>query len=291
MNSNGEMECDCGIFCDWAPYAPTTQLTCDRNGMGEDAIEGCLTNMWKQKDNLRLNSNGEMECDTAFATDIEQCAYGYLVLRGGHRGYNIYDRVACGLHETDDGQLWINLIFGRGEKVSPKMLKKAKNWPFAPVDWNPKNFQQYGFACGGDKNTHPDQLLTEDCSDSESGNLYSDCIGEYDLDYRFEACGEVAPTPDPTPSPTDVPTESPTVSPTPSPTEAPSRAPTESPTLAPTESPTLSPTVSPTSEPTLAPTSTPPAEPSIPGPEQICAAVSGKTTCKVTSGCYFGENQ
>lgn len=112
----------------------------------------------------------------------------------------------------------------------------------------------------------------------ESGNTYDDCTGEYDHDYRYEACGGVAPSPEPTMEPTSTPTESPT--------QAPSNAPTQSPTSEPTMSPTPAPTGSPTQQPTPAPTHVP----SSFGPEQMCAAVSSKSVCKVTTGCYFGED-
>jgi len=271
-----------GIFCDWAPYAPTAQLTCERDGEGEGAIEGCVSKMWAQKEHLKVNPSGELECNSLFGADVEQCAYGYLVMRGGHKGYNIYDRVACGLHETDDGKMWINLIFGRGEKVQHKMLRTAENWQYAPDGWDRKNFQPYGFACGGDKNTHPHELLVEDCADMESGNMYEDCTGEYDHDYRYLACGGVAPSPEPTLEPS--------MEPTATPTESPTSFPTQSPTSEPTVSPTSSPTSAPTSSPSQQPTPAPTQETTEPGPEQVCAAVSSKSVCKVTSGCYFGED-
>merc|ERR1711879_101515 len=94
------------------------------------------------------------------------------------------------------------------------------------------------------------------------------------------------PTNRPTATPTRSPTKFPTVEPTDSPTDSPTKSPTmtESPTLAPTLAPinsSLSPSMSPTSAPTSAPTDTP--------PEQICAAIGDKMTCKMTPGCYFGD--
>jgi len=284
------------LFCDWEPYAPSNQVTCHLEGEGEEAIETCVRHHWDEKKDLVLNSEGEIECKDQDKS-IEECASGYLHMRGGHLGWNIYDRVTCGMYLRDDGHVWINLIYGRGEKVQANMLKKAEDWTYAPDGWDRKNFQEYGFACGGDKKTTPDQktqLLPADCEASLDLSQYNDCKGEYAMDYSFHACGSQSPTSEPTAAPTNQPTEQPTAAPTnqptAEPTQQPTAEPTEQPTAEPTNSPTAEPTNQPTAEPTEAPTGAPTPAPTLPNlPGAICAAVDNKNECKNTLNCIYGK--
>lgn len=186
------------IFCDWGPYAPVNQVTC-ANQHGEDAVEKCVTNMWNEKQNLYVNSNDDLACKDGHA--VEDCADGYLHMRGGHKGYNIYDRVACGIYPLDNGKVWVNVIYGRGEKVVPIMLKTSADWAYAPENWDRDNFQRYGYACGGDKKTQPDSIFIEDCSNVDR-HQYDGCDGEHAVDYLVET-GCVIPTHAPTLEPTD----------------------------------------------------------------------------------------
>lgn len=288
------------IFCDWGPYAPVNQVTCASES-GEEAVEKCVTHMWQEKDNLYLNSNDDLACKDG--DSVEHCAGGYLNMRGGHKGYNIYDRVACGIYPLDDGKVWVNVVYGRGEKVVPIMLKTSADWPYAPENWDRDNFQRYGYACGGDKNTKPDALLVADCSNVDR-HQYDGCSSEHAIDYLVETGCVVPthsptleptpsptanPTPAPTPSPTNSPTPMPTANPTPAPTPAPTSNPTPSPTPAPTNAPTNSPTNVPTNNPTNSPTNAPTSNP-IPEPVTQCSAVNNREECKETTGCYYGNN-
>lgn len=268
-----------GIFCDWEPYRPTHQVTC-RHKRGESALEECATDMWNEKEELSLNNNGDLVCKDG--RSIEECADGYIHMRGGLKGYNIYDRVACGLHQQENGNMWISFIFGRGEKVTDsKMLKKAANWPYAPVDWDRKNYQRYGFACGGNKNTHPSDMLTADCSGVDQSQ-YAECSAT-DMNYLV-AAGCAVPTPAPTSSPTTAPTHTPTSVPTEEPTPAPTNSPTPAPTSAPTSVPTSAPTQ------TLSPTTVPTSMPTLSADEARCQAISDDKECKKSPGCAFGRD-
>lgn len=245
------------IFCDWEPYRPTHQVTC-RHKRGESAFEECASDMWHEKEGLMINPDGDLVCKDGRA--VEECADGYLHMRGGLKGYNIYDRVTCGIHEQENGNLWISFIFGRGEKVTDfKMLKKAANWPYAPYNWDRKNYQRYGYACGGNKNTHPESMLPTDCENVDK-NQYSQCAAA-GMDYGV-AAGCVVPTPSPTTSPTSSPTCSPT----------------SVPTFSPTSKPTSSPTLMPTSHPTISPEAA------------KCQTIIKGKECKKTPGCIFGRN-
>lgn len=247
-----------GIFCDWEPYRPTHQVTC-RHKRGESAFEECASDMWNEKEELSLNNNGDLVCKDGRA--IEECADGYIHMRGGLKGYNIYDRVACGIHELENGNMWISFIYGRGEKVTDsKMLKKAANWPYAPENWDRKNYQRYGYVCGGDKNTHPDGMLVDDCSNVNNAQ-YESCSST-DMKYLV-AAGCIVPTPAPTSSPTMTPTRVPTRAPTRNPTPAPTM--TDSPTRVPTSAPTLT------------------------ADEARCQAITDDKACKKSPGCAFGR--
>lgn len=241
------------IFCDWEPYRPTHQVTC-RYGRGEGAFEECANRMWQEKQELTTNSGGALVCKDGRA--VEECADGYLQMRGGLKGYNIYDRVACGIHQLKNGNMWISYIFGRGEKVTQsKQLKKAANWPYAPINWDRDNYQRYGFVCGGNKKSHPNGLLTTDCENYDR-RQYDDCSSS-GLDYLV-AAGCVVPTS--------------------SPTFTPSRSPSSSPSSTPTLSPSNVPTVSPT-------TATPTTNPTMTVEEAACDAAKSKKECKRTPGC------
>lgn len=184
-----------GMYCDWSNYFPIAQNTCPHWFHDGDSMESCTMAMWHERDFLekpkdetdglrrRLGAD-ELLCKDGRSG--EYCAGHYFNLRGGSKGYNAYDRVACGFF-VEGSTIWINQNFGSGVKTDPSNLLPPSQWT-SPKGWSPEDFKPYGFACGGDEATRPVTLLDEQCDILPDPYQYDDCTAEYRQDYRWHGC-------------------------------------------------------------------------------------------------------